>query len=67
MTELKPCPWCGQIPEIREHNISMKDPNFVLYSVECMNNHCACMPGTNNCYKPEDAAEIWNRRADNNA
>lgn len=55
MEELKPCPFCGEIPKIFHDR----------HSVECCNGLCDVMPSTwSYTYDTdEDAVEAWNRRA----
>ena len=55
MVELKPCPFCGEIPKI------YKRVHFFV--VECHNTKCQVMPETRIMDTKEKAAEAWNRRA----
>ena len=54
MDELKPCPFCGEIPK------------FIRYErgwcVECRSNTCLIAPETPIFGTKEEAAEQWNRR-----
>lgn len=64
-TELKPCPFCGSKAIIR-----VIDPHTHIFSdmpdcdgstfIECANCTCVISGGTR-----QEAAEAWNRRADN--
>lgn len=55
--ELKPCPFCGVEPVL-------SSDYFRRYDVRCLNADCKIMPATSVYLTPEDAAEVWNRRAD---
>ena len=55
--ELKPCPFCGVEPVLSQDY-------FGRYDVRCLNTACEIMPSTRVYDKAEDAAEAWNRRAD---
>ena len=55
--ELKPCPFCNAEPIFSQDY-------FGRYDVRCLNMLCAIMPATRVYDKAEDAAEAWNRRAD---
>lgn len=58
MIELKPCPFCGSPAHIVEHKFYKLDSN---YEVKCM----ICNARTDSWFDtPKDAAEFWNRRAD---
>lgn len=52
---LKPCPYCGGRPYLREIKNAL--PDFV-YRVDC----CYCWAGGPECGTAEEAAEGWNRR-----
>ena len=41
MKELKPCPFCGEIPTMT-HDI----PDCETYVIQCVNGECGCMPVT---------------------
>ena len=56
MTELKPCPFCGEPPEL----FSFKDGRYL---VNCVNPDCDVYPYTRIHDSAEAAAEAWNRRA----
>ena len=59
--ELKPCPFCGAKPIIRQWPISNK-----LY-VECINRKCKINPSTElkGWENINSHIDAWNRRADN--
>lgn len=59
MIDLKPCPFCGGEAMIVEHTFYELNPTYGIY---CKN----CEAKTRQFYKTEeDAAEAWNRRANN--
>ena len=71
MRELKPCPFCGQVP--KSYSITTTDGRVCEMELEC------CMkfiirPNVMFCtaafeeyafYPNGDAIDVWNRRADN--
>ena len=59
MDELKPCPFCGDMPLIHE---SKQDLRNILYSVFCGGEHHTASVGY--FYTEEEAIEAWNRRAE---
>lgn len=54
-TELKPCPFCGEIPSYYQYGIE--------WCVECRSRECWVVPETALCASKEEAATKWNRRA----
>lgn len=56
MPELKPCPFCGNIPELTVDNIC----DELNYQVSCTH----CFARTYLETSEEEAVEQWNRRAD---
>lgn len=56
MSELKPCPFCGTIPE----SGSFDDET---YSIRCSNNQCAGSPSTCECATAAEAIAAWNTRS----
>lgn len=59
MIELKPCPFCGNDPRMRDY----KDVEFLLTNNDCFMVQCnSCGCGTS--YEPTEsnAAETWNTR-----
>lgn len=56
MSELKPCPFCGEEPEI----FDFKDGRFV---VQCSNPDCDVYPYTSIHRDRADAIAAWNQRA----
>lgn len=59
MSDLKPCPFCGQTPELKE----WQWPRSVAYRVHCVNELC-CRPCVGDYNSPEIAVERWNTRLD---
>ena len=55
--KLKPCPFCG-------YEAIMLQVESNLYAVTCKDVNCAATGGV--MTSEIDAAEVWNRRADNN-
>ena len=55
MEELKPCPFCGCYPILRQDASDWK--------VECIGEGCECLPSTWFWDTKEDAIKAWNRRA----
>jgi hypothetical protein len=57
MSDLKPCPFCGELPD--ERNVAGNRPK--RWKVECVNDECAVhlrvIADT-----PEEARRAWNRR-----
>jgi len=62
MIELKPCPFCGGEAEILRQNIG-SDFYEYRYWACCSDQYCPAGEGTILKESPEEAAEIWNRRA----
>ena len=56
MTELKPCPFCGGMPEMRK--IYDRDYCLDAWYVGCP----ACGAMMENSFSEQDAAAVWNRR-----
>ena len=68
MSELKPCPWCGEAPQPRSAFVPIEwvddEPVFEEQFVrECDNDDCAVQPQTTFFKTQEEADEAWNRRA----
>jgi len=55
--KLKPCPFCGVVPEVEE----TKD---FVYDIKCYNMHCEIELTLKN-YAPseEEAVKFWNKRS----
>ena len=54
--KLKPCPWCGETPQVLK-------PSFIdppEYGVACLNESCLVTPCTDGFDTAEEAAEAWN-------
>ncbi len=61
MTEnIKPCPFCGELPGISQDEYTHKDGIF--WTVECMNEDCRVYVKTDNFDTKEKAIEAWNIR-----
>ena len=56
MSELKPCPFCGNTPMLRN--------DAGEWRVECSGPECDCLPSTWWYESEEEAIEAWNRRAE---
>ena len=68
--ELKPCPFCGVVPELQDFVDGPRDMNALpgldckmTYGVCCENEGCPCNPFTDDYTTPQAAAAAWNRRA----
>ena len=59
MIELKPCPFCGGAAIMREN----KNSYVPRFYVRCGNNDCQMLCATCNRETEEEAAEVWNQRA----
>ena len=60
MTELKPCPQCGEVPEIRY----ACGEYFILPTSKAVED-CGCSYFTEMHSTKEQEIEAWNRRVDN--
>ncbi len=61
MTEnIKPCPFCGELPGISQDEYTYKDGIF--WTVECMSGDCRVYVKTDNLDTKEKAIEAWNVR-----
>ena len=60
--ELKPCPFCGVVPDgVNSYNLSGNTYFFVM----CVNGNCEVGPEADYYYEtPEEAADAWNTRAE---
>jgi len=55
MNELKPCPFCGVVPELMYSRLTQ-------HHVSCKFEGCLIQPETNCCPNPNDAIAAWNTR-----
>ena len=58
MTEIKPCPFCGEQAEI------FLDDKDMIFATPCTIVRCKRCPANTRSYFRETAIEAWNRRAD---
>jgi Lar family restriction alleviation protein len=61
MAELKPCPFCGEIPKIEIFTDMFERKK---YGIECHGSDCEINPMTAWYADENDAIEAWNRRAE---
>lgn len=59
--KLKKCPFCGKTPKMVVNPHKKQE----VYFVKCMNKKCAVNPLTDEYKNIVQAADAWNRRADN--
>ena len=57
--KLKPCPFCGSEAELLEDAYGSRR----FWFVACHAVSCKIGPHTHRCDTPQEAAELWNRRA----
>ena len=62
MSNLKPCPWCGEIPEIETVNYGDRSRQDKYYVV-CSNDDCPCQPQTYAHANKAVVVKAWNKRA----
>ena len=71
---LKPCPFCGGNAEVAHLVRPLGQPSDAAgwysdlhmehaWQVRCEGGDCPVMPETVYCNSPDEAAELWNRRA----
>lgn len=62
MDELKPCPWCGRVPEEPRHFANQITPVYKKrYGID---HGCGNVVTTVFGDSPEEVIERWNRRAE---
>ena len=61
--ELKPCPFCGGLASIYYDPEGIKDTANRHWAYHVCCDKCCATSGL--CFSREMAAEMWNRRADN--
>lgn len=55
--DLRPCPWCGEMPNLIENVLR----DGTLYFLECCNKDCHIRPSSQHCFRnKKQAVEIWN-------
>ncbi len=64
MTELKPCPFCGEIPVVFSSYAANAIRTFTGYFVSCDNIDCEQLPESDRYWSKEEAINDWNRRVD---
>lgn len=57
--ELKPCPFCGGVPDIEPHEDLYRRMKF---GIECRNADCEIQPFTAWYADRQECIEAWNRR-----
>lgn len=63
--ELKPCPFCGSVPAISHLILGLVPKKVYGYKVVCGNIKCHILSETELCMSEKEAADLWNRRAEN--
>ena len=61
--ELKPCPFCGVVPDIREEPNAWYDGDSAFYAM-CMNDDCCMCVETEAYLTREEVTKAWNTRAE---
>ena len=56
--KLKPCPWCGEVPEVVEDSV---EGTWAIY---CDSDNCAVLPCLRYQDSKEDGCIAWNERKD---
>lgn len=62
--ELKPCPWCGEMPEIVKLFDAEKE-QILAWKVECANLRCQRRMVVWSCLSVDDAMKGWRRMCQN--
>ena len=62
MENLKPCPFCGELPEIDQGEYTYKVKDRIYWAVGCMNDDCEVDVETDNFDTKEEAIKVWNTR-----
>lgn len=63
--ELKPCPFCGSAGKLQRKYRCKGKRKTTEYRIICSNLECEIFPATFLKSTYHEAAEAWNRRADN--
>ena len=58
MSNLKPCPFCGQTPSIYQNEVTK------MWIIRCTNEKCRIMPHTDYHKTKGVIVREWNRRAE---
>lgn len=61
MDKLKPCPFCGELPVLRQSKLPAKMNSKGLYLC-CENMNCGMVVETGYCNSYEEAVAQWNNR-----
>ena len=66
MVKLKPCPWCGHIPEIYTEPVDQYDGTILCdHYIRCRNKKCPVGEISTKYFDTiNEAIEAWNRRAE---
>lgn len=60
MTELKPCPFCGE--DAKVYKLPSIYRNRSYYGIECGSNECITLTMSADYRTEQEAIEAWNRR-----
>ena len=62
MNELKPCPFCGTIPQVTKETAA--EDSTPIYSVVCEANGCFVRPEACGSLDIDKAVKTWNNRTE---
>ena len=62
MSKIKPCPFCGVIPEVSIYT-SPKSNDGRLFQVSCWNENCTCEVHSGEKVTKKLAIDAWNTRS----
>ena len=60
--ELKPCPWCGVVPEVEVFEREDGSKEDIIYMISCGGEGCSVYCHTEAYGTEEETANAWNRR-----